>query len=345
MTLSLDKLSQIANTNGFYIKNIFKKHDKCKYIEFYSTKISENILVTVSDNFKFKTSDKGYEIIKIDIDKLSEKKLSINDDINMTDFYTEIELKQLNIDKLEDDIINEYKKNINLSSNEKNIEFVNDDINQLKRMSNCVSNLKYKFALIHKVWLFISDKNNKIYCYNIKDFKPIKFKYLYIMIDLETFLSNIENINTDIEKIQTSLSETVDKTGKKMISKINELYPLIRNIDNITLKIEQKKNYYRKYEDEFKQLLNIVQENEIKILEKINLLPKISNMKVDLERGNLEKELSIIISDKKEIIGKIVNIKEKTRDLMLIYDTIIFESIILSKKIFDNVKKLNEIIK
>jgi hypothetical protein len=251
------------------------------------------------------------------------------------------------MDKLEEELMNDYKNNISLDMTNKNIEIIKDDINQLKRLLNCVHTLKYKLALIHKVWLFVSDKNNNVYCYNIKEFNPVKFKYMYVMIDLETFLTN-NSINTDIEKIQNGISNTIDRTGKKMLLKMNQLYPLFKNIDDVTLKIENKKNIYKKYEEEFSKLLNIIVLNETKLIERLNL---ISNRSVgsginrDLERTNLDKELLIIKEHKNEIIGKLINIKEKTRDLMLIYDTIVFESIILIKKIIDNVKKLNEIIK
>jgi len=341
MSLSFDKLKDIASQHGFFVKSVFKHHEKCKFIEFYSSKIYENIIVKVSDDYKLKLKD-GYEIKKIDTDKISDKYTTLNDfDIN--DFYTEIELKQLNIDKLEEELMNEYKKNIVLTTTSKNIEFIKDDVSQLRRLLNCVHNLKYKLALIHKVWLFTSDKNNNVYCYNISDFQPMKFKYLYVMIDLETFITNISTISLDIQKIQNEISDTVEKSGKKMSFKIHDLYSLLNTVDSVTIKINDKKENYKKYEENFKELLNNILLHEMKLIERLNYLPKGINN--DLERANIEKELTITREHKQEVISKIVNIKEKIRDLMLIYDMVIFESIILTKKILDNVKKLNEIIK
>lgn len=358
MSLSIDKLQEIAGKQGFHIKNIFTKHNYCRFIEFYSIPSQESFIITISDDYKFKYRD-GLELKSLYLDErdnIPEKYAKLPDNIDMLSFYDEIELQQLvkmngNSVDFEKKMIDGYTDITVGNMTNKNTEDIRENINQLKRFLNCVKNLKYKISLIHKIWLINIDSNGIIDCYLIKDFIPNKMKYLYVTMDIETFLTNINTISDDIGQIHQGIKKVVNKNMGMMNTKVGLTNQVLFDFNNSIYRINLKRGVYETYLLKFQKMLETVEQAEKKLDEKYELFKAntsnrlYSDIDKARERSLIEEDLSRLSEHKKEIITHILNIKEKDRYLMLVTDTIIFESVIMLNTVIENIRKLNEITK
>lgn len=361
MSLSLDKLHKLLLEKGFMPVNHFYYNGCCRYIELVSSEYAEHFLLTISSKYdlKLREGDTGYKMKLVPIDdsgRIPEKYAKLPDNIEMSNMYNEIDLiknqdAQDEFD-IESRLIDGYKKNITLNTSDNNINELKDIFNQLKRISHCLSNLPYRCSIFHKVWVSTLDAEYDIECFYIKNYKPESNRKFVITISLENFLQSSSNIASDVDQINQGMSRILDKN---IASHTGHLYSALQSIPvlgDIIPRIQSKKATYSNMLANFLVLLDASKkkEKELKIqLESIMLAKAEGNIYTDMDkariRSNIERELEKLRLSRDEILGNIMRLKERERNITLMVDKILFENVVMLGTVNYNLKLLHSMCK
>ena len=361
MSLSLDKLHRLLIEKGFAPVTHFYYQDLCRYIEVVSSESAEHFLLTISSRYDIaaKDGDTGYTIKYLEVDsngRIPEKYASLPDNIEMSQMYDEIDLSQElgQDDDIESKLLDGYKKNIPLKDSvDGNITDLRDIFNQLKRIGNCFSGLQYRAAIFHKVWLSVLTSDNEIECYYIKNYTPDTARKFLITIDLENFLQNFAKVASDVEQINQGISRILDKN---INNHAKHLYATMQNIPTLATiiqKVQTKRNNYAALLANFSALLETskIKEKDLKSQIDSIMLTKGDGRNIygDMDRARLkagiDREIEKVSKAREEILGSIMRIKARDRNLVLVADKILFENTVMLNTVNKNLYFLNNLCK
>lgn len=359
MSLSLEKLHRILFEKGLLPGVHFHHHDNIKFIEVFSANKAETFLLTIPSRYDFKTSSRvdSFSLKQVPMDsfgRVPEKYAKLPDNIEMSSLYDEIELSQKEItedEKLEDKLMEGYKKTIPLAnSSESNMNSLRDIFNQLKRISHCVSNLKYRVCIFHKIWLVILNNSYDVDCYYLKGYQPKTARKFLVTIDLENFLQLMASVPSDVEQINAGISRIIDKNGQNHISRFVSTVNSTPVVNSLLSRIEEKRATYTRILTEFSSVLETLNSRENDISSNLDSLSSQGgNVYNDMDRvnlkGNIERELDKVRRAKKECLDSIAKIKERERNLVLAIDKILFENLVMLDTINQNIKLLYQLVK
>jgi hypothetical protein len=360
MSLSLEKLHRLLLEKKFVPINHFFYHGLCRYIEIVSSEHAEHFLLTISSRFEIslKEGDTGYRLKNVPIDssgRISEKYAQLPDNVEMSKLYDEIDLVKVeSIDgsDIESKLLDGYRKNIPLNSVDGNINSLKDNFQQLKRIGNCVTNLNYRAAIFNKVWLSVLNRDDDIECYIIKDYTPETVKKFIITVDLESFLQNFATVASDVEQINQGISRILDKN---ISTHTGHFYNTLQNspaLINIVQHVQNKRNRYNTMLINFIALMEGSKSKEkdlVSQLDNIMLSKREGNIYSDMDKarlkGNIDRELDKVTKAREEILGNIMKIKERDRNLVLTVDKILFENVVMLSTINNNLLTLSNLCK
>lgn len=191
-SLSINRLEELLNENGFVSQRYFVLGKYCVFIQVVENSTSMSAILTIPSKYKFKVKHgRGvYKLRAVELSKTDEegsdtgdytKYTGEQDEKTLEQTYTEVELvnslsKKIN-KKVEDELSGEsreeteknkdwvaeyleegYKKNIFLSDVEKEDQKELLDVyRQVSRLKLCVVNLPYKVGILYSNFVCISD--------------------------------------------------------------------------------------------------------------------------------------------------------------------------------------------
>ncbi len=358
MTLSIIKLEQVLKINGFLIKKKFTIHGYLKYIEVINIITTDSFMLYIPSKYKIGNENKhnSYKIKYLDInDEEAFKNIKDNTDIDLESQYNDLNIflsanNEENIERyLNDNYDNDllFKK---LHKNDK--EQIKEIFYQLSRFKLCVKNIDYKLTIIYKHYLCVIKYDNSIECYNIKNYEVQKEQNIFVTIDIETLLKNINHISKDINIVKNGIYEILDDNQLKHTQILNNIIKQ-NSLLSYSQEIFSKKDKLRKQLLTLQTLLIKINNHEKIIVEKIVILNKNAKKEMTLNGDiqikqdiyNYEKQLEKISSLKQELMKNIIYIRDKQENITLEIDKVLFDNTIMFNIITKNFNKLLNLVK
>lgn len=346
-SMMLKRLSSFLHQYNYIMTATYSRQDSSRFIRITNKSIGYQYILVIPSKYDIERLSDSIVLHHID-------KPSSNSENKVYEKITEFDLIDENkyldpkeIDKLMSyesiDINKDY--NINIYEESETIK------DQLKRLRNCVEDLKYKVCIESNNCFCIIDKDNDITCYSY-DMKREKFNYnsvtkaekkLYITIELDTFYNHINNVLRDTELLEKNLYSILNKTHTSQVTIIkNYLRKFINIGDMLEVKYSSKDKYMGKIKSIREKIMKIdTKEKELeKELKIINPSTRIPNETTVLKSKKLEADIEELQVMKKEAINILVNLKNSYDNFMLEFETILVDNIELLGKVSSNFEKI-----
>jgi len=331
MSLSFKKLYKLIESNQFYNCNFFSINDSCVYIKILSKIDNNSYILYIPSKYDIKMKNyKSYELKEISNINLSKDIVFEygydNENKEREDLYHDHGTHK---DVNEFNLMDNYKSEINITNTRsKDNEEVKCLVRQMKRLKYSVENLDYKLVIMYKSYLCSISRDNRITCYFIKNFNPDdNTKTILVSADLELLFNKNLRLHNELIQVKTGIQKIINKNYATNTKYIAELVNKNININNIHSVIMGKKNNLDKIYNQINTLLENVKNKE----------------KTVRNTTNNQELLEKILKSKAKLIIEINKIISKKDNLMLLYDKIFFDNIIMLDKISKNINLLNEI--
>jgi len=361
MELSIEKLNTIISSRSLIPTKYYIYKKKYALIETVSIKNGEIILIWIPDKYTFpyeknnRSDCKYYKLKKIYVGLNENIVDKYGNHVDAKDFYPELDIKEKNGqgDKhIEDYLIDNYNRPISIDSSVSNFTEVRDMYRQLSRLKYCVQYINYNLAIISNRFLCMTNIRDEIECFvirNVEEQNHNNNKKLHVVISLEMLISIDNNFEDDVKSIHSGLSKILDKNQLLHYNKLYELFDKkddividIRSIENIK---QQGQHMLQKYES----LLQVLNEKETEILEKMKKIISQENNTFHTEMENkviqrkLKEEYDNISKRRDKVREKIFQIHDYISNITLKADEILFDNIVLLKTITTNIEKLQQL--
>ena len=331
MSLSFKKLYKLIESNQFYNCNFFSIDDSCVYIKILSKIDNNSYILYIPSKYDVKMKNfKSYELKEIS--NLNSSKDIVfeygydNENKEREDLYHDHGTHK---DVNEFNLMDNYKSEINITNTRsKDNEEVKCLVRQMKRLKYSVENLDYKLVIMYKSYLCSISRDNRITCYFIKNFNPDNnTKTILVSADLELLFNKNIRLHNELIQVKTGIQKIINKNYVTNTKYIAELVNKNININNIHSVIMGKKKDLDKIYNQINTLLENVKTKE----------------KTVRNTTNNQELLEKILKSKAKLIVEINKVISKKDNLMLLYDKIFFDNIIMLDKISKNINLLNEI--
>ena len=318
--ISISKLEDFCEQNGYLIKYIYINNNKIIYLEYVHIHSGDFILIDIiNSEYQIDLDDEEYQKYIL---LLEMKKNSSNTNDNITDM----------IPTLDDSLLAEYKPN-NLCLTDCEIHTKNQ-IQQLHRINQCIKKKDYTMNIVDKQHLYIYNKENHTDIYTIN--LPINMKRMILTTTITLFYTKIQSINEDIKILKENIYKNLYDIQSKHMNQFNELFSsylspsFIHNLyDTMTYKDTTLKDFLLK----FIQLCHQINAEESKLLTLKN--------STDI---NIEPNLESLYNIKDKTIHKIISSRTIRDHLILSMDEFIYDNLILLKLIEQNIEAIDDII-
>ena len=358
MPISLPKIQSLLYKIGFMIDTYFIVADKCEYIKCNSINTGESIIIKIARSFDFRPQQSSgvYNLNLIDFEvgeNITEKYSEYPSKKELKKKYGElIKLATtVNDDEMEADLENKYKMNLELKSIEKDqLIVVKSCFRQLRRMALVLTGLKYKMCILHHQYLSIVNDEDVIDSFYIRGYDISKATRIFlIVIDLEYFYEKMQSINHDIDIIQESVYNVLDKNS----TETNDVFVKISkslqthegsNILNINKKKVEIQGQITKYKA---QLIILTKKQDELVSQYSELNTKstsyFNDANVITRKGTIKKQLDSVDIEKQKILSDLVSLREKCDNIYLSADNIEFDNCIMMNGILKNLEDIQKI--
>jgi hypothetical protein len=330
-SLSFKKLYKLIESNQFYNCHFFSIDGSCVYIKLISKIDNNSYMLYIPSKYDVKMANyKSYslkEITNINSTKDIVQEYGYDkDNKNREDSYHDHGTHK---DVNEFNLMDNYKSEININNTRsRDNEEVKCLYRQMKRLKYSVENLDYKLVIMYKSYLCVIARDNKITCYYIKNFNNEEnIKTILVCADLEILFNKNIRIHNELIQVKSGIEKIINKNYVTNTKYIMELVKKNINISNIHAVIISKKT---KLDTLYGQIDKLLQETKAK-------------EKETRETTNNQEYLEKILKTKAKLIIKLNQVISKRDNLMLLYDKIFFDNIIMLDKITKNINLLNEI--
>lgn len=330
-TLSFKKLYTLIESNQFYNCHFFTIDNSCVYIKIISKIDNNSYMLYIPSKYDIKMNNyKSFELKEIsNINSSKDIVLEYgydNENKEREDMYHDHGTHK---DVNEFNLIDNYKSEININNTRsKDNEEVKCLFRQMKRLKYSVENLDYKLVIMYKTYLCAISRDNQISCYFIKNFNTAdNIKTILVSADLEMLFNKNMRIHNELTQVKSGIQKIINKNYITNTKYIGELVKKNINIGNIHSIIILKKNDLDKLYKQVYELLQNVKNKE----------------KTIRDTTNNQELLANILKSKAKLIIEINKIISRKDNLMLLYDKIFFDNIIMLDKISKNINLLNEI--
>ena len=356
--LSFRKLKKLLEHNNFIIISILMIDNTVIYIELLSIASADTFLLYIPSKYEIKITDdvqeQKYELVYVEIDELDKNPVNEPDNGQLESLYNEIDIENPKLsDNIEEKLEENYKKEITLVNTTQDTKICKDIYRQLNRLKFCTQSLKYKLGIKYSNFLCCIKRDDTIQCYDIKNFKGVLNRKIYVIVDLETLYDKNEIVKVDIKTIRDGIYKLLNRN---QISNTNTMLKLLKeknNVSDISDTIYAKKIEIENYLNQLEILLNNTNlaeaENRRKHSEFKNNYSNESGYKglhSDIEKSHgdskYNKEHEKIIKVKDEIIKNILTLKSKQEDIFLFLDKVLFDNTIMMDSIIKNIEMINK---
>jgi hypothetical protein len=360
--LSLNKLEILLSSKSIIINKVFIIDNMCVYIEVICTTNGNMFLLYIPSKYEMKPDNRD-DVYKISfIDEENNEKgdiikeygeepdnLELEKSYNEVDIDIKIENKDTIVGVLEDN----YKRPIKLQDMKHDKRDLQNINRQLNRLKFCTQNIKYKVGIKYKNYLSCIRKDDSISCFVIKNHTGKNNYKMMIIVDLETFYTNIESINLDVSTIQEGIYKILDKNHTSHTKCFSKLLQEEKDVVNVMESIFNKKKEYNNHIAKLEKMLENINKSEKSIFQQLSdteeKYSKKEGLNNDIEKSHLitkyNTDLDKVITIKQEIIKTIIEIKLKKEDLFLYTDKFLFDQNVLIDTLFKNIGKITEYVK
>ena len=364
MTLSLEKLKAVLETNNLIIKRIFTIDDSCVFIEVQILNETDIFLLYIPSKYTI-PAPKSRLVFKIsqmeltDSGYIPEEYTKPSDDSELEKKYSSFDIN-LNYDMNEkEDIESHLESNYDhpLSLRDLttvDLQEIKSTLRQLKRLRLCVQHLKYKLSIVFKKYICCITRDNGIDGFIIRNFEGISEKKLFISIDLESFYLTQSSVKIDVKTIREGVYTILNKNQLMHTSKFEKIMEQKLIVKNYSQNIKIKKEQYKSSIKDLRSMLNDL--NAAEKNKKLKLLTINSHYKntqglkglqTDIEKthklAKIENQLNEIVLTKKEVLETLWILESKIENLSLNTDVLCFDSLVMLDSILKNFVKLKEL--
>ena len=367
MPLSIERLNQLLEKNGFTCRHYYTLNGYCKFVDILSINTIDSYLLNIPDQYKFepRVSDRHLisKIKPIQISKpenIEQKYGGSVHNSHISESYDEIELKSQyphqikefeSID-MEANLTEQYKRPIVLKDVEEQDNMVLQCIfRQLTRLRFCVQFLKYKFSILYRDYLVTLNSKSSIECYRIKNhYTSSNERHLYITIDLEVFYENSKILMDDLEELQNGVRAILDKNQQVQTKHLEVMLTKQQDLLKILDQFTDQKQKIRYELQRFKELFQTVEEAIKELTEKVNeityMIPSATGRKQDelvKSKHAVYVKLTQLYGKKEDIAKSIIYYRKHEHHISLNIDRILFDNNIMLDKIFKNLHQLKQL--
>lgn len=354
MPLSIAKLHDLLTSKGFVPTKHFVMDGLCFYIELFSIKTAEIFLMYIPSKYEFEMSE-GDDVFKIkyidmeNVDNLTDEYAGKATDDDAEKAYGDMKVHLSPDQNVEEHLEGGYKHQISLDdiSKEDSMD-IRAIFRQVRRLKNCVQNIKYKLAVIYKNYMCSIRRDDTISCFSIKHHPRTDKKKLFVITDLETFYEKNEKLIEDVKTVRETIYRVLERNQGMHSSMINRILLNKKEIVSIPQQANLKKTEYDSLYAELENMLKTMTESERRVVDEMYKLDKQENtgLQSDISKAHnksrLEKELDKINSVKGEITRGMISIREKRENSILGLDKIMFDNTVMVDAIIKNFAKLKE---
>lgn len=330
-SLSFKKLYQLIESHEFYNCHFFSIDNSCVYVNLISKVDNNSYMLYIPSKYDINMDRyKSYELKEIsNINSSKDIVLEYGYDHENKEREDMYHDHGTHKDVNEFNLMDNYKSEININNTRsRDNEEVKCLYRQMKRLKYSVENLDYKLVILYKSYLCSITRDNQISCYYIKNYDPEQsIKTILVCADLEILFNKHTRIHSELIQVKTGIEKIINKNYVTNTRYIGELVNTNINITNIHNIIISKRNNFTTLYNQVNTLLKDVNEKE----------------KTIRQTTNNQEVLEKIIKTRAKLIMKLNKIVSHKDNLMLLYDKIFFDNIIMLDKISKNIKLLNEI--
>ena len=345
MSLNVHKIEKLLLENKFIIQAFYVINKKCQYLKIFSIKTGESIYLYISPDYNFLLEEEQsniFETVPVNFkigEDLIDKYSEYPNTRDMSGKYENIETIDRDMAEGQDveaELESNYNKKIFLNGDEKgNQVLLKECFRQLKRLSLCFQDLKYKVCIFHDNYFCALETEDEITTYHVKGHHTDGKRMFFIVVTLEDFYENMMNVAEDVDMIRNNIYTILDKNQYTNSSFLEKLSKKLDQVPLLNEKIDFKKGEYLECIRKYKTLLQTVDQYESDILEKLTSLNKEREVTDTGEtayvhqKSNLEDKLRLVTSSRQKILKNMTNIKTLCNDLYLKTDKMEFDSSIL----------------
>ena len=349
MSLSLSKLQALITSKGFVPVKYFALDDVCFYIELFTLNTADVFLMYIPSKYDFPMKPDGVNIF--DISKIESKEGYANSE-EAEEEYGDIgiHLPPDKSDDIEHHLENNYNKQISLKDISKDDgSTISSIYRQMRRLRNCVQNIKYKLGVFYKNYICAIRRDDTIDCFVIKKYPRVDNKRLVVIADLETFYEKSESLLTDVQTVRESIYKVLEKNQGMHIKIMAKLAQSQKELVSIPAVAEAKKQKYDLLLNNYRELLENMLQAEEKLELEIEELEANTdtNLQNDIvkahHKARLLKEIDKIHKLKNDISKGLISLRDKRENSILITDDILFDNGVMFDRMIKNFAKLKEI--
>jgi hypothetical protein len=361
MTLSLHKLEKALNKQNIILRKIYTMDGLCIYLELLCISTAEICMMYIPSKYEIK-AEYG-DICKISYVNINEDG-SIPEDygeepdnFDLENTYDEVDI---NIDLSHKDMAGHleesYKHPLSLKDmNKGDKSNLREIFRQLRRLKFCVQNLKYKLCILYKGYLCCIRRDDTFECYHTVTEPDVEDKRtLVVTLDLETFYTKTKFIKDDIKTVKDGIYNVLDKNQVRHTQNLHKILEFKTTLITTSSECLKKKGSYSIYITKMEGMLRDLDISERDLVNKLNSIEEryandrgLKGIHKDIEKSNIlskhENELKEINTVRQEIIGNLMNIKEKRETLSLKVDKICFDNTVMLDAILKNFELLKEL--
>ena len=329
-SLSIRKLFKFIESCKFYSQNFFTIDGLCTFVKIVSKVNYHSYMLYIPSKYNIEIqSFKSHSLKQISNpnnpnDITLEYGYDKDNKVRENLYQDHGSHKEIN----ETNLIDNYKTEININNvKSKEHEDVKCMFRQMKRFKYSVENLEYKLVIMWKWYLCVVHRDNEVSCYFIKNFKPQDHqKQMLVCTDLEILFNKNVSIHSELFQVKRGIEQIINKNYNINIDYISSLVKSSINIQHIHTLFTKKHSLIMKDKQEIESLLT-----QIDVKEK------------ELKEQNKHENLRNVYKVKDSLIVKLNAVLNRRSHLILVFDKILFDNIIMLDKISKNINLLNEI--
>jgi hypothetical protein len=360
-SLSFEKLTSLLSEHGFIPIRMFEKEDRLYMIQCISSKNARMFMLVIPKEYKIKVErdNEVVELKPLSFQDTKEKNLSKKyaDEIDLFDFeanYPEITLpertQEEQEDHIEEKLMESYKRPIFIRDlGPDDVSVIKDMFRQVRRLRLSIQTTPYRLVIYYKRYICVLNKDDTIEGFISKTIEEPTRKVI-TTVTLDYFITNLEQIEDNIIRIEEGITKTIDKTIASTVDKYNNFLVLSKNnLKNITL-VRLKKEQITKVITGLIQKLDSIKEQENMLKTKLKMMGKkdtsfYGDMNSVQGRQNIVKKLEELYIDKTDILEQLIKNRELSSHITLMTDKILFDNIVMLNSIINNLKLLDSLAK
>jgi hypothetical protein len=361
MPLSILKLEQLLETNGYIPKKHFTIDGTCAYIEVLSIQNAETFMLYIPSKYKFKMKS-GSNIHKLKFidmntgNSTSDDYAGLPDESKLETDYAAVELDTSQSKKdgitMEKRLEENYNRPITLGdiSTDDRTD-VNNLYRQLHRLRYCVQGIRYKISIFYKEYLCTVRRDDTIDCLLIRDYHGAKNRRLAVTVDLELFYEKLQTISHDMNKVRNGMFKVLNRNQTLNTKNLRRMLEDKKDITVYSDKCKEKAEKFNADIIRFEELLERLGKNEKFIITSIYEIDEkyndtaMTGLYKDIEKSHskakLESQLDLINKSKKNVIEVLMDLKEKRENTVLAVDRLLFDASVMFDAIVDSFTQLS----